>query len=63
VPEVEEREAARFNGYTWRQWERLKRREQVDSVAYFRLTRLIDLHKDEAVAEEGERRAKVKRGA
>ena len=58
MPEVEEREAARFNGYTWVAWEQLKRREQVDSVAYFRLAKLIDMHKDEAVYEDAERRSK-----
>ncbi len=58
MPEPEEREAARFNGYTWREWERLTRRERVDGVAYYRLAKLIDMHKDDAVSKEMDRRMK-----
>lgn len=51
VSELECREAGRFGGYTWRQWERLKRREQVDLVAHYRLHGLIDLHRGDALLE------------
>lgn len=55
VPEIEEREAAKFNGYTWRTWQDLPRRERVDNVAYFRLSRLIDLHREDAVYKHSNR--------
>lgn len=47
VPEAEEREAAKHNGYTWRNWLELEHQERVDGVAWFRLTRLLELHSQE----------------
>lgn len=58
VPEIEEREACRWNGYTWRQWEGLPRLERVNAVAHFRLANIIDLNQQDAVLKEQERRAR-----
>ena len=58
VPEVEEREAARFSGYTWRDWLDLPHQERVDGVAYFRLRRAIDMHQQDAQNKEREREAR-----
>jgi len=58
VPEIEEREAAIFAGYTWRTWHELPREERTDGVAHYRLHRLISLHQDDAVAKDAERRMK-----
>lgn len=55
VPELEEREAAIFAGYRWREWLDLPRYERVDGVAHFRLHHLIELHGQDAVAEESRR--------
>ena len=60
MPELEEREAARFCGYTWKKWCELLRAERVDGVAHMRLAHLIDMFKDEAVGTETERRMKKK---
>ena len=58
VPEVEEREAARFNGYTWKEWLKLPRQERVDGVAYSRIRRYIDMHQEDAKGKEARRLAK-----
>lgn len=59
VPEVEERDAARFNGYTWSDWRKLAYDERVTGVAYYRLSRLVDMHREEAVSSEMKRRARL----
>lgn len=61
VPEVEERDAARFNGYSWKEWSGLLYEDHVEGVAYFRLRRLIDMHEEDSVAREVERRTKMRR--
>lgn len=58
VPEIEERDAAHFNGYTWLQWQQLGYWDKVDAVAYVRLRKLIDMHKEDAVSAESKRRAR-----
>lgn len=55
VPEIEEREASIFNGYTWREWIRLDYGERVDGTAHYRLHRLIALHQSDAEAQAIER--------
>ena len=57
VPEIEEREAARFVGVPWAAWERLPRVDRADGVGHFRLSRLIDLHQSDAHNSELKRRA------
>jgi hypothetical protein len=44
VPEYEEREAARFGGYTWRDWERMPTLSRVRTIAHRRVMILIDMH-------------------
>jgi len=62
VAEIEEREAARFSGYTWSEWKKLPRLDRVDNLAYFRLRRTMDHHQQEAAEQETERRAKRRHG-
>lgn len=59
VPPIEEREAARFNGYTWNDWQRLPRYDRVEGVAYFRARRLIEQHQSDAQELESERQRKM----
>lgn len=47
VSQYEEREAARYCGYSWPEWQRVPRDERIDSVGYYRLNRLIELHIDD----------------
>jgi hypothetical protein len=56
VPEVEEREAALFNGYTWREWGTLDYFDRVDGVAHFRIHHLLALVRSEVEAVEIEKR-------
>ena len=58
VAEVEERDASRFNGYTWAEWKRLPYDDRVTGVAYYRLSRIIDMHKEDAVATEMKRKSR-----
>ncbi len=61
VPEIEEREAAIFNGYTWRDWLGLPRHERTSGVAHHRLHQLIDLHRQEALQEDMTRQMRRRR--
>ena len=56
MPQIEEREACRFSGYTWRDWQGLPYDERVDSVAYFRVKRRIDMHRDDAQNQDVKRK-------
>lgn len=60
VPEVEEREAARFNGYNWKDWQQLPQDERVDGVAYFRIRRQIGMHEQDAQEKEISRKRRRK---
>ena len=55
VPEIEEREAALFNGYTWKEWLDLDREDRIEGIAHARVRRAIDAHVQDAV--EGARPA------
>lgn len=59
MPELEEREAAKFVGYTWKQWAKLPRSERVAAVAHYRMDGLLRLHAADAA--EIERKLKGKR--
>ena len=61
VPEIEEREAARFNGYTWRDWLELERHERAAGIGHSRLTHLIALHQHDALREDERLRALMRR--
>lgn len=60
VPEYEEREAARLCGYTWSDWQQLRRDEQVDGVAYFRIQHHIEMNIQDAQEKEQRRKKPVK---
>jgi hypothetical protein len=60
VAPVEERDAARHSGYTWHDWGTLPYRERVDGVAYFRISRQMEMHKEEAMSKHMQRKAKSK---
>jgi hypothetical protein len=62
VPQIEEREAARFSGYTWKEWQGLAYDEGVDCVAYFRIRRRIEMHQQDAQEKEIRRKTRRKRG-
>ena len=58
VPEIEEREAARFSGYKWSEWRELARQDRVDCLAYFRLSRAIEMNVHDAQRRDSELRAR-----
>jgi len=58
VPELEEREAARLNGYTWREWQQLAYDEKVDGIAVTRVQHFIDMHRRDAQDREATRQAR-----
>lgn len=59
VPQLDEREAALFCGYTWREWCELDIEERIFGVAHHRLHSLIESHSHEAVQDEMERRQRA----
>lgn len=61
ISEVEDRDSARFNGYSWHDWQLQTYQDRVDGVAYYRLRRLIDMHEEDAVSSEVERRSRRNR--
>lgn len=61
VPEYEEREAARFGLYTWRQWERLPKGERIRGLAHYRAHRLIEMHEADALNAHVERESRRQR--
>ena len=58
VPPLEEREAARFCGYRWADWMTMTRDDRIEAIAHYRVTRLIELHQQDAVQLDHERRSK-----
>lgn len=64
MPEFEEREAALFCGYTWKEWQEFSllepegRWNRAAGVAHHRLHQLIEAHKDEAVSSSLEQKYK-----
>ncbi len=56
VPLYEEREAAVFTHYNRTNWLELDSTERATSVAHYRLHRLIELHNNDAIADEMRRR-------
>lgn len=59
VPLYEEREAAVYGHYRWRDWQNLPAEERAAAVAHFRLHRLIDLHQHDALNTAMERRRQM----
>lgn len=68
VPEYDEREAARFNGYTWKEWlefdilDAYGRYNRAAGIAYHRVHQMIEAHKDDALNQEMERKTKRPHG-
>lgn len=52
VPLFEEMEAMRFAGYTERQWRDMDSEEKAFSVAHYRMHGMVEMHKEDAVAEK-----------
>ena len=64
VSELEERGAASYNGYNWREWKALPLQERVDGVAYCRIRRAIESNQQDAVQKYQEmQRRKAESGA
>ena len=61
VPEIEERDASVFANYNWTDWRNLDWFERAKAVAHHRTHKLVQLHNNDAVSAELERRSKVKR--
>ena len=58
VPQLEEREAARFAAIPWTEWERMERSERARVVAHHRLHNMIEMHVSDAAREVVERQSK-----
>lgn len=56
VPEYEERDAAKSQGIPWPSWLTMDRREQAACVAFHRISNIVSLHAQDAVASDSERR-------
>lgn len=58
VPEIEEREAAVFNGYTWKEWLSFDlldyegRWHRASCIAFYRIHHLVKSHVDDAINQE-----------
>lgn len=50
-----------FCGYTWSRWFELSRLERAAGVAHYRVHHLVELHGEDAVSREADRRAKQER--
>lgn len=61
ISELEERDSAKFNGFTWNEWQKLDYQDRVDGVAYARLTRMIEMVSEDAVSREVDSRARRSR--
>ena len=61
VPELEERDAARWCGYDWPAWGALAYDERARAVAYYRLSLVIDMHREDAKERELKRRTRRKK--
>ncbi len=58
MPQIEEREACRFSGYNWKEWQVLPYDERVEGVAYFRVRRRIDMNEGDARYQHTQRKIK-----
>lgn len=59
VPLYEEREAATYGHYTWREWRtELEPEERAAAVAQYRLHHLVTLHQNDAMNAAMERRSR-----
>ena len=67
MPEIEEREAAIFCGYTWKEWlefdllDQEGRWNRASGIAHYRLHYLIEQHVNDAINNEVDRKSKAAR--
>lgn len=61
IPVYEEWSAAKFNSYSPTEWRKLDHPERVQAVAFYRVSRLVDLHTETAVSEYMKRQNKRRR--
>lgn len=67
VPEIEEREAAIFCGYTWKEWlefdlsDPIDRWNRVSGIAHYRIHKIIQSNMDDAVNEHVDRQSRARR--
>jgi hypothetical protein len=65
VNELEEREAALFGGYTWKQWQEFDllsaegRYQRASGIAHYRIHHLIENHTEDAVSSSVEAKYKA----
>lgn len=59
VAEIEERDAAKNCGVSWVDYRDMEYVEQVKLIAYYRVSRIVDMHKDEAVNDASERKSRL----
>lgn len=50
IPPYLEREAARFALYNWSNWIELDPMERAACVAHYRLSKMVDMHVEDAIA-------------
>ncbi len=62
VSEVEEREAARFTGFNWKEWGELPVVDRIDCVAYHRIRRAIEANEEDARQKDAGRKARINKG-
>lgn len=60
ITQLEEREAARFNNYSWSEWQALPYGEKVMAVAFTQVQHQIELLSNDAVQDEIRRKTKAK---
>lgn len=59
VSSFEERDAARYNLYNWTDWRALEHSERALCVAYYRMSHLVELHRNDAINTETVKRHKA----
>lgn len=62
VPLYEEMESMRFAGYTPRAWQDLDSDERAAGVAHYRMHQLVEMHKEDAVADKMKRKTERSHG-
>jgi hypothetical protein len=56
VSVYEEREACIKNNYNWAEWQNLTWQEKAEAVAFYRLSGLLDLHRNDALTRDIKRK-------
>lgn len=58
MTEIEEREAAKFNGYNWTEWQKLDTAEKVMAMAFMVVEHQIEMLSNDALEDETKKRMK-----